>query len=133
MIITHSYIGPLGKCLGVLVPGDLNAYWIATHFIKVRIPGRSAVKELPPKKLSVQRQWGICTLYLLVQISQLVVEETGTQTPEPQIRRESCLTGQQRLGRHFRSSERSHPRLSLQMSFKSSQSFCFSSNPHGRF
>lgn len=63
----HDRIDPREACLalcplcqgfGVPVPGDLYADGIPLHAIKLWVVGGCCVEELPPQKLSVQREGG---------------------------------------------------------------------------
>lgn len=123
-----------------------------THSIEIRIVRGGTVEELAPQQLTVQRQRWCGVLDFLVQIcgqrnsiksqallgsrtfltGQLMVEQSGAQAAETQIRRKSDLTGHQRLGRHFGLVERGHPGLALQMAFKADQRFGLAANPDGR-
>lgn len=47
-------LGPLGQCLWVAVPWDLNTYGVALHFIEARVVGGGRVEELSPQQLAVE-------------------------------------------------------------------------------
>lgn len=88
------YIRPLGQSFWVFVPRNLDTNRIATHLVKVGISRGSTVEKLPPQQLAVQREWRIGALDLLVQVRQLMVEQSSTQAAEAQVRRQTRLTGQ---------------------------------------
>lgn len=50
---TRHSLGPLGKCLGVFIPGYFDADVIPFHPVKVGISCRRHVEELAPKQLTI--------------------------------------------------------------------------------
>lgn len=69
-------VRPLGQSLRVLVPRNLNADRIPSHFIEVGILRCAAVEKLAPQELTVEAQRRTRLFDILVQIGQLVVEES---------------------------------------------------------
>ena len=65
-----------------------------------------------------------------VQISELIVEQPRAQAAKTQVRRQSCLTGQQRLGRHFRPAEACNPGFALEVSFQTGEGLALPAHPH---
>lgn len=90
----NNYISPLGECFGILVPRYLYTNWIAGHAIKVRISRGRTVEELPPQQLAVQREWRIGLFHFLIQVRQLVIEQTRAEASEPEVRRQTGLARQ---------------------------------------
>lgn len=46
-------LSPLGQCLRVLVPGDLDTHGISLHLVKAGVVGGGCVEELPPQELAI--------------------------------------------------------------------------------
>lgn len=56
---------PLGQCLGVPVPGDLDTHRVSLHLVKAGVVGGCRIEELPPQKLAVQgERWVVVLLDL---------------------------------------------------------------------
>lgn len=47
-------LSPLGQCLWVVVPWDLNAYGVALHFVETWVVCGGCVEELAPQQLAVE-------------------------------------------------------------------------------
>lgn len=82
-----AYIRPLGQSLCIVVPGNLHTNRIAAHFIKVGISRGCTIEKLPPQQLAMEREWRVGALYLLVEVRQLMVEQSRTQAAKAQVRR----------------------------------------------
>lgn len=101
----HDCIDPREACLAlcplcqgfrVPVPGDLDADGVPLHTIKLRVVCGCCVEELPPQKLSIQREGGRAVpLYLLIQLPETIVEQAAGQAAKTQVGTESCRAGQQ--------------------------------------
>lgn len=56
---------PLGQCLLVSVPGDLDTYRVTLHLVKAGVVGCGRVEELSPQQLAIQgKRWGAVLLDL---------------------------------------------------------------------
>jgi len=49
---------PLGQCLGVAIPGDLNADGVTLHLVEAGVVGGRRVEKLAPQQLAVERERG---------------------------------------------------------------------------
>ena len=74
---------PLGECLRVPVPGDLDTHRVSLHLVKAGVVGGGRIEELPPQQLAVQgKRWVVVLLDLTRQSTQKVRGHTKKQKRE---------------------------------------------------
>lgn len=72
---------PLGQCLWVAVPRDLDTDGVVLHLVKAGVVGGSCVEELTPQQLTIERQRrGAVLLHLAEKCWEIPLPSGGKKT-----------------------------------------------------